>query len=240
MIGVSNSAPRLPVLVRVNVPPPSSSGLILLLRVRSARSAILRASPARFKSPASWMTGTVSPRLGVHSDAEVLGPVIGDRLLFQIDRGIQHRMDLERLDQGGGEERQERELDAFPPLEVGLGPLAKPGNRRDVDLDDGGQLRRYLQGLHHAGRDELPAPTHFLHATASVRGGDAARLGRGRCVDASGLGPGRLCGLATFGCLRVPGGLGGPLGGGKYVGLADSTAHAGAGHGGQVDAVLAR
>ena len=37
--------------------------------------------------------------------------------------------------------------------------------------------------------------------------GDAARLGRGRCVDARGLGPGRLCGLATFSCLRVPGGL---------------------------------
>src|SRR3954468_3445669 len=62
MIGVSNRAPRLPVLVSVKVPPPNSSGVTLLVRVRSARSAILRASPPRLRSPASWMTGTSSPR----------------------------------------------------------------------------------------------------------------------------------------------------------------------------------
>ena len=61
MIGVSNRAPRLPVLVSVNVPPASSSGPILLVRVRSATSAILRARPAIDRSPASLMTGVSSP-----------------------------------------------------------------------------------------------------------------------------------------------------------------------------------
>ncbi len=61
-IGVSNSAPRLPVLVSVNVPPLSSSGLMAFVRVRSARSAILRERPAMLRSPASFMTGTSRPR----------------------------------------------------------------------------------------------------------------------------------------------------------------------------------
>ena len=109
-------------------------------------------------------------------------------------------MGLERLDQRGSEERQERELDAFAPLEVGLGALAQPGDRRDVDLDDGGELRGDLQGLHHAGRDELPAPTHLLHATAGVRGRDAAFLDRGRCAGASGR---RSVPLGRPGCVQL-------------------------------------
>jgi len=36
MIGVSKSAPRLPVFVNVKVPPPNSSGVTLLSRVRAA------------------------------------------------------------------------------------------------------------------------------------------------------------------------------------------------------------
>jgi len=62
MIGVSNSAPRLPVLVSVNVPPARSSGLTCPALVRAARSAILRASPPMFRSPAFLITGTISPR----------------------------------------------------------------------------------------------------------------------------------------------------------------------------------
>ena len=62
MIGVSNSAPRLPVLVSVNVPPDSSSGLTCPARVRAARSAIFLASPAMLRSPALRMTGTIRPR----------------------------------------------------------------------------------------------------------------------------------------------------------------------------------
>ena len=108
MIGVSNSAPRLPVLVSVNVPPVSSSGVTLLVRVRSARSAILRASPARLRSPALWMTGDEQAALGVDGDAEVLGVVVGDRAGLVVDRGVDDGCCLERLDGGQREERQER------------------------------------------------------------------------------------------------------------------------------------
>ena len=62
MIGVSNSAPRLPVLVSVKVPPASSSGLTCPALVRPARSAIFRARPPMLRSPALRMTGTISPR----------------------------------------------------------------------------------------------------------------------------------------------------------------------------------
>ena len=62
MIGVSNSAPRLPVLVSVNVPPARSSGLTLFVRVRAARSAILRARPRDPQVTGVRITGTSSPR----------------------------------------------------------------------------------------------------------------------------------------------------------------------------------
>ena len=62
MIGVSNSAPELPMLVIVNVPPDSSFGPTLLSRVRAARSAMCRARPAMFSSSAFGITGTSRPR----------------------------------------------------------------------------------------------------------------------------------------------------------------------------------
>ncbi len=62
MIGVSKSAPKLPRLVIVNVPPESSSGAILLVRVRSATSAIFFARPLIDRSPASLTTGVSRPR----------------------------------------------------------------------------------------------------------------------------------------------------------------------------------
>ncbi|MDT4885460.1 hypothetical protein FQZ97_1216970 [compost metagenome] len=61
MIGVSHRAPKLPRLVIVNVPPDSSSGPILLLRVRSATSAIFLARPEIDRSPASLTTGVSRP-----------------------------------------------------------------------------------------------------------------------------------------------------------------------------------
>src|SRR6266536_725078 len=64
MIGVSHTAPRLPVLVTVMVEPDSSSGLILPSRVRAATSAMALASPARLRVSACLITGTNSP-LGV-------------------------------------------------------------------------------------------------------------------------------------------------------------------------------
>src|SRR5690349_9344427 len=136
MIGVSNSAPRLPVLVSVNVPPPSSSGAILLPRVRSARSAILRAIPAMLRSPASRITGTIRP-LSVSTAMPRFSSVEGD-------------------------ERQERQLDALAGREVVLGPVAQPRDLGDVDLDHRGQLGGGLQRLHHALGDEAAQPRHLL------------------------------------------------------------------------------
>ena len=86
MIGVSNSAPRLPVLVSVKVPPPSSSGVILFVRVRSARSAILRAMPADAEVAGVVDDRHEQPALGVDRDAEVLGVVVGDRAGLLVDR----------------------------------------------------------------------------------------------------------------------------------------------------------
>ncbi len=74
MIGVSNSAPLLPRLVIENVPPDSSSGRILLVRVRSATSAILRARPAIERSPASLIDGDQQSALGVDRDARGARP----------------------------------------------------------------------------------------------------------------------------------------------------------------------
>ncbi|CPU65292.1 Uncharacterised protein [Mycobacteroides abscessus] len=59
---MSKTAPPEPVFVIVNVAPASSSGPTLLARVRAPRSAILRAMPARLRSPASLITGTTRPR----------------------------------------------------------------------------------------------------------------------------------------------------------------------------------
>ena len=85
-IGVSNSAPRLPVLVSVNVPPVISSGLTLLARVRSARSAILRARPAEVEVAGVLDDRDHQAALGVDRDAEVLDVVVGDLVGLVVDR----------------------------------------------------------------------------------------------------------------------------------------------------------
>ena len=58
---MSNSAPWLPMLVMVNVPPASSSGLRVPDRARAAMSEMARASPPSDRSPALWITGDSSP-----------------------------------------------------------------------------------------------------------------------------------------------------------------------------------
>src|SRR6202035_4659561 len=55
--------------------------------------------------------------VGVHGDAEVLGGVVGDLLRLGVDDRVELRVDLERLDGGLGEERQEGQLDALAGLE---------------------------------------------------------------------------------------------------------------------------
>ena len=64
MMGVSQTAPRLPVLVSEMVEPDSSPGSILPSRVRAATSAMALARPARFSDSAFLTTGTNRP-LGV-------------------------------------------------------------------------------------------------------------------------------------------------------------------------------
>src|SRR5918996_1136262 len=82
---------------------------------------------------------------GDDGDAEVLGIEVGDLALVGVDRGVDVRVCLERLDRGLGEERQERQLDALTCFEAGLRPLAQSGDRGHVDLDDGRELCRDLQ-----------------------------------------------------------------------------------------------
>jgi hypothetical protein len=122
MIGVSNSAPRLPVLVSDLA---GEAGDVEVTRVLDHRDH--------------------EAAVGVDGDAEVLGILVGDRAAGGVEHGVQLGVDLQRLDRGQREERQERELDAFAGLEGGLGPVAEPRDRRDVGLDDRRQLGRGLQ-----------------------------------------------------------------------------------------------
>ena len=153
MIGVSKSAPLLPVLVMVNAPPARSSGVILLFRVRSATFAMARARPAMLRSPAALDNRDDESLVRVHGDGEVLGAVMDH--LVALDARVDHRVRLEGLGRGERQEGQEAELDVFARQEVVLRPLPDPGHLRQVDLDDGGQLCRDLQRLDHPRRDEL-------------------------------------------------------------------------------------
>ena len=61
MIGVPMNVPKLPGFVIVKVPPWTSSGRSFFVRARSARSAIPRAIPSRFRPSACLSTGTIRP-----------------------------------------------------------------------------------------------------------------------------------------------------------------------------------
>jgi hypothetical protein len=129
-------------------------------------------------------------------------------------------------------------------LEVALGPVAQRRDSRDVDLDDRGQLRRGLQRLAHALRDDPRSRDIF---SVVPRSGDTT--GAGALAIAPGL-PGLGAGERgsvdgnRLGALAVPGGRRGLLGRPglrrlEDVLLADAPADAGAGERAQVDAVLA-
>ena len=68
--------------------------------------------------------------VGVDGDAEVLGLVVGDRAGGLVDRAVDDRVGLERLDGREREERQERQLRALAGLEGGLRPLPQLGDLR--------------------------------------------------------------------------------------------------------------
>src|SRR6185312_11953650 len=117
--------------------------------------------------------------LGVHRDAEVLGGVVGDFLRLAVDDRVQHWVHLECLDGRLREERQERELDALAGLEGRLGPVAEPGDVRDVGLDHGGELCRGLQRLDHPLGDDLTREGHPLRGAAQGGRHDRRPCGRG-------------------------------------------------------------
>ena len=79
--------------------------------------------------------------VGVDGDAEVLGLVVGDRAGGLVDARVDHRVRLEGLDGGQGEERQEDSLTPSRASNAALACAAQPGDAGDVDLDDGRELR---------------------------------------------------------------------------------------------------
>ena len=70
--GVSNSAPRDPVFVSVNVPPESSSGFSWLLRVRVGEVGDLRGEPGEVEVAGVADHRGEQAALGVDGDADVL------------------------------------------------------------------------------------------------------------------------------------------------------------------------
>ena len=180
MIGVSNRAPRLPVLVTVKVPPLSSSGreLVRARALGEVGDASGQAGDVQVAGVAD--DGHEQPAIAVDGDAEVLGVEVGDGALGHVERGVHLRELLECLDRGLAEERQEGQLDALAGLEVALDPGRGGGDARDVDLDHAGQLRRHVQRLDHALGDDLAQPAHLDGAAAQV-GRRRGSGGRGRC-----------------------------------------------------------
>ena len=132
-----------------------------------------------------------------------------------------------------GRKRQLRRPRA--PRTSALARCAQRGDAGDVDLDDGGELRRDLQRLDHPLGDDLAQPRHLLGAAAQRCG--RRRRGRGR---RRAWRPARPPAWRGGGCGRRCGGCrcAAALGGLEHVLLADAAADAGAGDGRQVDAVL--
>ena len=211
MIGVSNSAPRLPVLVSVNVPPARSSGADLPGPGAGGQVGDLAGQAADVQVAGLLDHRDHQAALGVHRDAQVLGVVVGDGAAAGVDDGVELGVGLERLDGGQREERQERQLDALAGLERGLGPVAQPGDGGDIGLDHGGQLGRGLQRLDHALGDDLPGAGHPLGGAAQARLGD-----RGPGPAPAGVRLGGLAGRRRAGACRArrrPGRGGRPRGG---------------------------
>lgn len=154
-IGVSNNAPRLPVLVMVKVPP-----------VRA--SAVMR--------PAADSCGDLRNRGGHSRDGHVLGVaqnrhdkafgtvdgnpqvyrvVIRDLGGIVVDRRVQQGVFVQRLHGGFDEERQTRQFRPGPVFEVILLGGTQACDAGDVGLNNRRQLRCGVQRFEHASRDRL-------------------------------------------------------------------------------------
>ena len=182
MIGVSKSAPRLPVLVSVKVPPDSSSGVILFGAGALGDVGDLARQPGDRQVAGLLDDRGQQPLLGVHRDRDVLAVEVGDLALLGVDRGVERRVLLERVDRRLREERHEAELHALASREVGLDRVAQPADRGHVDLDHRGELGADLERLDHPLGDDLAQPGQRLGLAAQrgrrdASGADAARRG---------------------------------------------------------------
>jgi hypothetical protein len=87
-------------------------------RVRAATSAIRLARPTMLSSSAVLDHRDEQAARGVDGDRQVHVAVVGDLLGLLVDRRVELRERLERLDRGLREERQVGELDALAALEL--------------------------------------------------------------------------------------------------------------------------
>ncbi|ERN45266.1 ABC transporter ATPase [Prescottella equi NBRC 101255 = C 7] len=166
--------------------------------------------------------------LGVDRDAQVLGSVVRDLLGVLVVARVHVRVNLECLDDGLREERQERQVDALALGEVGLRLRTQRRDPGDVDLEGLGQLSGALQRF--AGLDgrDLTDPVDLLRGATQVREFRTHTRGRG----------GGRSGGSGGGCSRSGGGSLGGVGGGEDVLLADASTDARARDLRQVDVVV--
>jgi len=178
MIGVSNSAPRLPVvgqreraacqLVGADVAGAGAGGEVGDLPGKAADVQVARAVDDRDHQAT----------VGVHRDAEVLGGVVGDLLSLGVDDRVELRVHLERLDGGLREETAGNV--SLTPSRASNADFARSLSLAMLvtfDLDHGGQLRGGLQRLDHPLGDDLARPGHPLGGAAQ-RGRDDLLVGR--------------------------------------------------------------
>ena len=158
MIGVSNSAPRLPVLVSVNVPPASSSGLTWPARVRAGQVGDLAGQAADVEVARVADDRHHQAALGVHGDAEVLGVVVDDLAGLGVETALSLGCTLSASSVASAKNGRKDSLTPSRASNVGLGPLPQPGDRGDVRLHHGGELGRGLQRLDHPLGDDLARP----------------------------------------------------------------------------------
>ena len=169
MIGVPNSPPKTPELVRVKVDPEASSGLSFF----DAR-ALGQVGHGAGQGYEAERLGLLDHRnnqapLESHGDAEVDVGVVVDGAANE--RGVDDRVAAQRLDGCRGDEGHEGELDAVLLLEAAALPLAQADDARHVDLVDGVYVRADGYALDHAVGDD--------GAHAAERD-DGARQGRNR------------------------------------------------------------
>src|SRR5262245_13309944 len=99
-------------------------------------------------------------------DADVVIVFVGD--VLALDRRVYYRKRLERVDRGLDDERQECQLRAVLRFELFLHALAQPGDVREIDLENGGDVRRNAPAVEHVLRDPAAHIAHRLdgHAVA--------------------------------------------------------------------------